>query len=153
MDITDKVVRRFWKYAQAGNKDECWEWQGVINWLGYGCFQLNYKMVKAHRVSWEIHKGEIPPGLKALHRCNNRRCINPHHLYLGTQSDNIKQAVRDGTLKPMQGESHPRHKLTTEQVLVIRASHNLSYRELASKYHVSRITIGEIMTRRSWKHV
>ena len=81
-------IKRFWPKVDVRSPDECWEWQGNIS-AGYGRLKINGENVGAHRISWEIHNGSIPHGMYILHKCDNRRCVNPNHLYLGTQSDNI----------------------------------------------------------------
>ena len=69
--------------------DECIEFKGTISNAGYGQLTLNYKPITAHRYSYMVHIGDIPEGLSILHKCNNKPCINPRHLYAGTQSENM----------------------------------------------------------------
>jgi len=71
----------------------CWKWKANTNSDGYGTFWFNKKMTKAHRVSWEIHKGPIPVGKQVLHTCDNPPCVNPEHLFLGTNTDNVQDKV------------------------------------------------------------
>lgn len=86
---------RFWDKVLVG--DGCWEWQaGTQKHNGYGSFSMNGRDVKAHRVSWLLWYGEIPKGLRVLHRCDNPPCIRPDHLFLGTQKDNVLDAVAKG---------------------------------------------------------
>jgi len=90
----------------------CWEWRGYILG-GYGISWHNGKTHKAHRASYEKYKGDIPDGLLVCHSCDNPRCINPDHLWLGTQSDNMKDAVSKGRVKipSRKGrENTPEHK-------------------------------------------
>jgi hypothetical protein len=86
---------RFWAKVQRG--EGCWEWQGANNGKGYGCFgKEGSRPYYAHRFSWELHAGPIPDGLFVLHRCDNRRCVNPEHLFLGTQGDNMRDMIAKG---------------------------------------------------------
>jgi hypothetical protein len=110
---------RFWSKVQKGNSDECWIWHGSKTNQGYG--EINYHNgldrhsnhnEYAHRVAWELTNGRIPEFMKVLHRCDNRLCVNPSHLFLGSLSDNFKDCL----LK----NRHPNKKLTNQQIHEIR---------------------------------
>jgi len=91
---------RFWKKVEK--TDSCWNWNGAITTTGYGVFQKGRRgecLHKAHRFSFEIHHGEIPQGLLVLHKCDNKRCVNPDHLELGNHSKNIIDAWDRGLRK------------------------------------------------------
>lgn len=102
------IARRFWRYVSNATPSECWEWTGTRSTTrkaktGYGCIGVREPGVNgtmqhrgAHRVSWVLHYGEIPEGLCVLHRCDNPGCVNPEHLYLGTQRDNMADKVAKG---------------------------------------------------------
>lgn len=96
------VVARFW--AKVQKSDNCWEWTGLLNAWGYGRFWTGRHM-SAHRYSWELHNGPIPAGLYVCHHCDNRKCVRPDHLFLGTQRDNLLDASRKGRL-PNQQKTH-----------------------------------------------
>jgi hypothetical protein len=89
-------VLRFW--AKVATSDGCWEWQAVRSSQGYGAFRPTpeSRQQSAHRYSWELAHGSIPPGLWVLHRCDNRRCVRPDHLFLGSASDNAQDAIAKG---------------------------------------------------------
>jgi hypothetical protein len=94
--------QRFWDYVNEGPWWECWEWQGAITSFGYGMLGRGRRgegNILAHRLSYEMaHDASIPAGMDLCHECNNRRCVNPNHLYIGTRKDNMQQAKRDGRL-------------------------------------------------------
>lgn len=86
---------RFWDFVDK--TDGCWVWRGSkTNGYRYGFFKKHGKVVQSHRYSWEMSFGAIPAGLKVLHRCDNPPCVNPSHLFLGTQKDNIHDMIRKG---------------------------------------------------------
>lgn len=106
----------------------CWDWTGYILPEGYAQFNLSAKegWVRAHRKSFELFYGTIPEGAHVLHRCNNKRCVNPLHLYAGTNKDNCADRIAAGT---------QRGKLTPDDRLDIAIS-TLTVRELATQYNV-----------------
>jgi hypothetical protein len=137
----------------------CWEWIGCTH-KGYGRFEssgismsaLKSKKRGAHQVSYEAYKGKIPSGLVVRHTCDNPLCINPDHLILGTQAQNVADREARGRRKDINGEKIGTSKLTAEQVYEIRAS-ELSYAHLAEIYNVDKSNIAAIKTGKSWKHL
>lgn len=118
-DCTSKDIERFWsKVDKSDNHDHCWLWTDKPNPKGYGSIGVSGKTYRAHRVSYELAYGPIPDGLNVLHTCDNRICVNPNHLFIGTQLENIQD--RDIKGRQTRGESHPRSKLTEDQVLAMR---------------------------------
>lgn len=90
--------RRFWAKVEMG--PFCWEWRGSLNTGGYGNLTAASRAKLAHRASWEMHFGPIPDGLCVMHRCDNRRCVNPAHLVLGTYLDNNRDGFAKGRMRP-----------------------------------------------------
>ncbi len=154
------LEERFWRKVEKS--DGCWEWQGTISPNGYGRIQEGGKgtaHLGAHRVSYEMHKGPIPEGMVVMHSCDNRRCVNPAHLSVGTHSENTRDAVQKGRWhhKPpcKKGESHSQAKLTEDMIREIRAcpKDKVPGHVLAAKYGVRATTINAIRRGKSWKHV
>lgn len=144
MQLTDGQKTRFSKMVKtsAGN---CWEWQGSLIKEGYGCFKIDGVNHAAHRLSYEAFYGDIPDGLLILHKCGNRSCVNPDHLYAGNNSQNALDALRMGT--------HGVAKLSLEDVKVIKqllAEGDLTHEQIADKYGVTRPTISCIKSGKSW---
>jgi len=96
-------MKRFFDKVDVKSKEDCWNWMAGSRGTGYGAFKFNGLVVDAHRVSWILHNGEIPNGLFICHKCDNRSCVNPNHLFLGTHSDNIKDAYNKGRIKIPKG--------------------------------------------------
>ena len=146
---------RFWKFVDKKGEDECWEWTGAKT-SGYGELSIKSKPIRAHRISWEIHYGPIPKGKFICHHCDNRSCVNPKHLFLGTQSDNMQDCMKKGRFNRAKGMRQGKAKLTDKDVLNIRKEYipqKISRRVLAEKYRVSSSCIQAIVERRSWKHL
>ena len=151
------LEERFWAKVSKGEGDDCWEWTAYRNKGGYGKIARGgskNERIRAHRLSWILHNGPIPTGAVVCHRCDNPGCVNPYHLFLGTQKDNLQDAQRKGRMA--RGERNHHAKLSRNQVLEIRAQYasgNTSTRALATKYGVSQTSISTIVRREVWKHI
>jgi len=133
----------------------CWIWKGRRNHNGYG--QIKYPGgTLAHRLSWVLRFGRIPAGARVLHWCDNPPCINPGHLHLGTQLQNVHESMERGRRHVCRREEHGRAKLTEVEVAEIRAAYSPSAapsRFLARKYGVTKTTILRIVKGVLWPQV
>lgn len=171
-------MERFWSKVEIGDPAECWDWRAGVNKGGYGVFEVGtsqrHQSASAHRVAWEVTAEEpVPPGLFVCHRCDNPRCCNPRHLFLGTPRENTRDMIAKGRrvapstanrargdrhpskLRPgylPTGEAHPAAKLTEADVVEIRRSSALGT-ELAARFGVSNVSISRIRRRLTWRHV
>jgi hypothetical protein len=117
------LAERFWHHVRKCALDGCWEWHGAIA-RGYGHISEGGRRGRArsaHRVSWELHHGPIPSSLYICHRWDNRRCVRPDHLFLGTHADNMRDMLAKGRHIPHLGEVNGRAKLTRADVVAIRS--------------------------------
>lgn len=137
-EITPDVVNRFYNHvAVAENKDLCWEWQGAIRGKDkpYGRFGFKGKLFSAHRVSYKISKGADPMEMHVLHTCDNCRCVNPKHLFLGTNADNVADKVSKGRQAKNTGWKNgvENHHIAFWKNHFSKASEN-DYEEMRKKY-------------------
>lgn len=143
---------RFWSKVDKRGPDECWEWTGTIGsrW-GYGFLFSEGRSRPAHRVSWKLHNGPIPDGMFICHHCDNRPCVNPKHLFLGSAADNAADMAAKGRCRSrgVGGEASGNAKLTAEQVVAIRAELG-PHAAIAKRYGVSRPSISNIKSGRTW---
>jgi hypothetical protein len=106
---TQSLEKRFWDKVQKRKPAECWEWTHSLNPSGYGQISVGKSPNKAHRVSWVLHRGPIPDGLCVLHKCDNRKCVNPDHLFLGTKADNTEDMMSKGRGRGPDPKTHCPH--------------------------------------------
>ncbi len=141
------LASRFWPKVKKG--DGCWEWTGFRFSNGYGSIRKPGDNGRAltHRVAYELSFGPIPPGLLVCHHCDNRKCVRPDHLFLGTHADNS----RDMAEKGHQG----RKKLSPTEILKIRTARasGVGPTELGRRYGVNKTTIVHAVQRKTWRHV
>ena len=148
-------MNRFW--AKVRKSPQCWEWQAVKSSSGHGMFWLDGKMRLAHRVSWEMSKSAIPPGLCVLHRCDNPPCVNPAHLFLGTVGDNNADRASKGRTRNggRQGVKNQMAKLNPRKVRQIRnhLARGTPQRAIAKLFGVRQGVVCGINLRKYWGHV
>ena len=147
----------FW--AKVDKSGECWLWTAGRFTSGYGQFNQRAGGPKlslaAHRVAWQLASGEIPEGLCVLHKCDNRLCVNPAHLFLGTKRDNTADMIKKGRKNTAVGNQKPNSRLTPCGVALARQMRRcgVSGREIAKRFGVGPTTIRRILSGLSWKHV
>jgi endogenous inhibitor of DNA gyrase (YacG/DUF329 family) len=143
-------------YNLVIKNDGCWGWKGNTNSRrGYGrvTFKSKSKSISAHRASWLIHRGRVPEGMNVLHKCDNKMCTNPDHLFLGTAYENVRDMVYKN--RQARGENSARSKLKENEVIDIKKmlAEGIKRGEIASKYGVTPEAISAIKTGKNWKHV
>lgn len=155
----EKFEPRFWSRTDK-HEEGCWQWIGSLNSSGYGSFGIKGTVVASHRVCYVLTYGKISDSkLYVCHHCDCRNCVRPDHLFLGTHKDNMKDCARKGRSGPKnkapQGEAHGMAKLTSSDVLAIRAlyAQGKPTKEIATAYSVNRRTITSIILRQTWKHI
>jgi hypothetical protein len=148
--MAKSLLERLMTKCKIDWNTDCWNWTAYKMKSGYGTINLDGKPKYAHRVSYEFFKEQDPSGLCVCHHCDNPSCINPEHLFLGTNADNA--ADRNSKGRQTKGTSHPACKLTEAQVLEIRAS-AATQKSLASKYGVAQSQISKIKSRKLWPHI
>lgn len=132
---------------------ECWEWNAYKDRDGYGVFQLNQYPIQAHRASWLLNKGDIPLKTLVCHTCDNPSCVNPKHLFLGNNSDNMQDMLQKGRDNFAVGEQVGTSKLTEHQVKYIKKNKQYTGVELAQEFGVTKSLISAIRKNKCWKHV
>ena len=149
------VEERFWPKV-AKSDTGCWLWTGARSHKSYGelqVFELG-RPVAAHRISWILHFGPIPPGKLVCHHCDNPPCVRPDHLFLGGKKENALDMVAKRPWPPVisKGEDHGGAKLTAQQVSEIRERF-MPLDRLAGEYGVTKSTIWSIVNHRTWRHI
>lgn len=147
----DAAKERF--LAKVEITDTCWLWRGAIGSHGrYGSCSVAGRSWLAHRAAWFLFKSEDPIGQTVCHKCDNGLCVNPDHLFIGSQADNIADMESKGRARHPAGERHGRAKLTADQVREIRAKHaaGQAIRALSREYGIARPNIRRIINGTGW---
>lgn len=163
-------MERFWSKVRKDGPGGCWEWRASLCSSGYGSFLFEGRSERAHRVSWILSFGGVPAGLCVLHHCDNRRCVNPAHLYLGTKKDNAGDRERRGRSNHAIGFRHGRYthpgqtagsrngraKLRERDVALLLKKYfkqGCRKADLAREYGLSKTTVGHIVSGKLWPKV
>jgi len=158
-NVPQETIDRFWSYVKK--TDGCWEWQRAI-WDGYGIFGLRRRTIRAHRFSWTITNGAIPDGMLVCHRCDNRKCVRPDHLFLGTDKDNHRDCRGKGRVSPLfntgygsRGDRSGRARLTSEKVLYLWRveGKERNCASLARKLGVPPDAVRNVYKGKTWRHL
>lgn len=181
--LRETFADRFWgRIDKSGGPDSCWPWTGPQNGNGYGVVRRDSKNRYTHRLAWELRNGqEIPPGMHACHKCDNRICCNPDHIFIGTAADNIHDCMAKGRQMSTKARSelhkriaargdnhglrkHPERaargsragmaKLDEQQVSEIfaRRARGELHKDIAAVFGVTACQIGRILRGTSWSH-
>lgn len=143
--------QRFW--IKVDKSSQCWNWTASKGRGGYGQFRFNGKIVRAHRFSYAEKFGAIAEGLFVCHTCDNTSCVNPDHLFLGSDTENKSDMY--SKKRHVFGENHPNAVLSKETILDIRTDvdNGLSQRVIAKKYDTQRSQVSLIANRKRWNSV
>jgi len=153
------IEERFWE--KVDKTEACWNWTGYISNHGSGAFVIGTKRYLPYRVSWEFINGPIPKGMQVCHKCDNRKCVRPDHLWLGTQKDNVQDMIEKGRQSTfdktsIRGELCGNSKLNSKQVLEIREhrkNNTLDSKEISKMYNISRTHVYWIWHKKVWNHI
>lgn len=146
--LSQKQLNKFWRNVEQ-KETGCWEWMGAKTKNGYGHMNIFYKNQYAHRISYEIKYGEIPVGMVACHKCDNPACVNPDHIFIGTQKDNIQDMIKKGRNEIVGNMKYPFSK-----IIEIRDKYNngeKNYSKLGRIFGISKQYIWFIINNKTRK--
>lgn len=149
------LTHRFWAKVEKRGPDECWLWLGSKNRKGYGGIGAYGGNVRAHRLSWEFANGPITDGLCVLHRCDVPACVNPSHLFLGTNADNVRDCIEKGRRVHHSGSANANAKLTDSLVTAIIEARKRGdvQSAIAERFGVSRSIVRDVVLGKRWGHL
>jgi hypothetical protein len=159
ISLTSEQIIRFYNNVKIDEQTGCHIYIGGKNKTGYGVMKIGHKQIRAHRIAWYLNNGKILNELCVLHKCDNRICVNPDHLFLGTQIDNIKDMVNKGRNSGCFGETSHTAKLKEIQVIDIlnivkqKGQYYGLIKELSEIYNVNWQIIRNIIKRKTWKYL
>lgn len=149
MNYIDIPLKRFWAKVERRSNDECWEWTAAKKPSGYGHLKIQGRTERAHRISWTLHLGPIPGGMLVLHTCDTPSCVNPRHLYLGKDKENVRDMHGRGR-NPKQFPG--RGRMTEADVAAARSRYAAGdpISHIAKDLGMSCTAIRECVTGRTW---
>ena len=147
--MDEAFLKRFWSKVDRRGPNECWPWLASTK-TGYGQIWIGEKYARAHRISFSIANGPILDGRQVCHSCDNKLCVNPKHLWLGSAADNAIDRHKKG--RSAKGENHGKRKLTAAAVYDIR-NNGAPTHELVRRYGISRSVVKSVRRRAAWVHL
>ena len=131
----------------------CWLWNGYLG-DRYGRIRVGGRLTKAHRASWEAHRGPVPLGMHVLHKCDTPACVNPAHLFVGTPTENMADMIAKGRDRRLPGSLNGQAKLTEADVREIRSLKGLMFQwQIAERFGVTQVQVGNILRGASWRNL
>lgn len=149
------IIRFFSKVDKMSHPCGCWIFNGTISREGYGRFRLGNKLMSAHRAAWILTHGSVPSNLLICHSCDNRRCVNPKHLFIGTAKDNVIDKITKHREYYLRGEQLPQTKLNSSDVLLIKSLllNNIKQNVIAQYFNITQSVISRIKNNKTWRHI
>ena len=159
--VRGSLEERFWSKVDTKDDAECWEWKASLDTSGYGNFGVprndgtgRFIMQRAHRVAWELLNGSLQGSHQHLcHTCDNRKCVNPSHMFVGNPQLNMADCSAKGRLGDRKGENNPRSVVNDTVVRAIRADSELPLSKLMNKYGLPQTTVSDIRRGKTWSHL
>lgn len=146
-----RTLSRFWSKVSKGGPDECWVWKASAP-KGYGQFRVGRHMVRANRFSYELHKGGLSDTDCVCHSCDNPRCVNPKHLFIGTNAVNSQDMKNKN--RQANGERAGSAKLRTDEILQIRSlKGRMKQKDIGAMFGITQQAVSEIVNNKSWWHL